>query len=471
MPAETAAALAATVLLGGDLPARRDPLPHRPGGGAAAGAPRAGALPGQPGAGRSARARARGPGPSSRLGESGDNPAITADPSGSSTAQVEALVRASVEAARNDVDVPSDLTPDIRGARAEHRRRGPVRLPHRRPRPVPARRRRRRPTVVLIGDSHARAWIPAFDRSPSRGRGGVLPGEVAVHRRARRRGPDRGGTPFTECSEFHTGRRSRCAASTPTSSWWPPRRRSTASSTTPGTSFRGRRHRPPADAGYDDLFADLAATRPPRRADPRRAQGRRGARDLHQRRGLPQAVHVHPRERSADLADVAVASARDAGVQVVDPTPWLCFDGDCPAVIGGTLSYRDTDHLTTEYSASLAEASARPWTCSRTDPRRSVGVADHHDTQETHEALDAPRLLRQPPRGRRPGRRARGGRPRHGVGRRAVRLRRPDPDGLPRRARPRRSRSGPASSTSTPAPPARCCRPQPAWTTSPAAGP
>ena len=44
---------------------------------------------------------------------------------------------------------------------------------------------------------------------------------------------------------------------------------------------------------------------------------------------------------------------RLSGVEVVDPTPWLCYHGECPIVIGGTLSYRDTDHLTTEYAANL----------------------------------------------------------------------------------------------------------------------
>ena len=60
-----------------------------------------------------------------------------------------------------------------------------------------------------------------------------------------------------------------------------------------------------------------------------------------------------PVERSTVLGDVAVESARGSGIEVVDPTPWLCYQGECPIVIGGTLSYRDTDHITTEYAANL----------------------------------------------------------------------------------------------------------------------
>ena len=56
---------------------------------------------------------------------------------------------------------------------------------------------------------------------------------------------------------------------------------------------------------------------------------------------------------STVLGDVAVDSARTSGIEVVDPTPWLCYQGECPIVIGGTLSYRDTDHITTEYAANL----------------------------------------------------------------------------------------------------------------------
>ena len=55
-----------------------------------------------------------------------------------------------------------------------------------------------------------------------------------------------------------------------------------------------------------------------------------------------------PVERSRRLGDVAVTSARLAGAEVVDPTPWLCYQDLCPVVVGGTLTYRDTDHITTE---------------------------------------------------------------------------------------------------------------------------
>jgi hypothetical protein len=63
---------------------------------------------------------------------------------------------------------------------------------------------------------------------------------------------------------------------------------------------------------------------------------------------------------AADHVDphpVEVAAAHAVrGVSVVDPTPVLCPDGTCPAVIGNALVYRDTRHLTATFVKTLA-----PW--------------------------------------------------------------------------------------------------------------
>ena len=191
-----------------------------------------------------------------------------------------------------------------------------------------------------------------------------------------------------------------------------------------------------------------------------------------------------PVERSTVLGDVAVESARGSGIEVVDPTPWLCYQGECPIVIGGTLSYRDTDHITTEYAANL-------WARARHRAAHAARAGHHHRVSSSPAcggvgalaivtvslsqlggaALRSPHVRRQPARDRRPGRRAREGRPRHGLGRRGLRLRLADADGLPGRQDRDRSRSARASSTSSRAPRARCCRPRPGSTTSRPAAP
>jgi hypothetical protein len=34
---------------------------------------------------------------------------------------------------------------------------------------------------------------------------------------------------------------------------------------------------------------------------------------------------------------------------------WFCYRGWCPAVVGSTVTYRDTEHITTAYAAQLAD--------------------------------------------------------------------------------------------------------------------
>jgi peptidoglycan/LPS O-acetylase OafA/YrhL len=47
-------------------------------------------------------------------------------------------------------------------------------------------------------------------------------------------------------------------------------------------------------------------------------------------------------------------AATQAGVGTVDPTDWFCLDGICPAIVGNTVVYRDSSHITPEYAALLA---------------------------------------------------------------------------------------------------------------------
>jgi len=60
-----------------------------------------------------------------------------------------------------------------------------------------------------------------------------------------------------------------------------------------------------------------------------------------------------------DTSTSADASAYDVltntpGLAVIDPRPWLCYQGVCPIVIGKTIAYSDAGHLTTTYVSELA---------------------------------------------------------------------------------------------------------------------
>jgi len=59
-------------------------------------------------------------------------------------------------------------------------------------------------------------------------------------------------------------------------------------------------------------------------------------------------------DQEQDSAD-SMAAARRVGIEAIDPTPWLCWQDQCPLVIGDVLSYRDRGHLSARYAAILAD--------------------------------------------------------------------------------------------------------------------
>jgi SGNH domain (fused to AT3 domains) len=64
-----------------------------------------------------------------------------------------------------------------------------------------------------------------------------------------------------------------------------------------------------------------------------------------------------PRSKAFNYSPVnARAAAKVEGVHFIDPTPVLCLEKSCPAVIGDALVYRNGAHLTPTYARTLA-----PW--------------------------------------------------------------------------------------------------------------
>ncbi|WP_430783949.1 acyltransferase family protein [Actinoplanes sp. G11-F43] len=51
--------------------------------------------------------------------------------------------------------------------------------------------------------------------------------------------------------------------------------------------------------------------------------------------------------------EIQLATADAVGIPVVDPVPWLCVDR-CPLVVGDTMVYRDSNHLTEAYARLVA---------------------------------------------------------------------------------------------------------------------
>ncbi|HEY3005387.1 MAG TPA: SGNH hydrolase domain-containing protein, partial [Kribbellaceae bacterium] len=46
-------------------------------------------------------------------------------------------------------------------------------------------------------------------------------------------------------------------------------------------------------------------------------------------------------------------AAAAAGAHFVDLRPWMCDQRTCPLVIGNVIVYRDTNHVTTTFAATL----------------------------------------------------------------------------------------------------------------------
>ncbi|MFE4000193.1 acyltransferase family protein [Nocardioides sp. YIM B13467] len=65
---------------------------------------------------------------------------------------------------------------------------------------------------------------------------------------------------------------------------------------------------------------------------------------------------VESRERSID---VQVRAAEEVGVDVADMSSYFCWDGSCPAVVGDTITHYDGTHMSRQYAPQLAEPLAR----------------------------------------------------------------------------------------------------------------
>ena len=302
-----------------------------------------------------------------QAGEHGNNPAVRLSdydhrlPGGAGSLEVTddaaLLVEASAQAAKENRPIPSDLTPDLLKLRADVADVGACDYTQNVSTLCPGGDPDSDKVLVLIGDSHARAWIPAFDEIAARAgyqtyylvRPQCTASRVLI---AKIYGAD----PDTDCAAFRDWslqQINRLGADLVVVSTAPAMK---------GVYVDGQLQRTDKQvarqmaAGYDDLFAKL------------KAEGRRVVliRDvprsvsdtgecLDQRHATLGDCIIERDPRSTMMADVSVAAAKRAGVEVVDPTKWFCADGICPPVIGSFIPLRDLQHITSSYARQLAE--------------------------------------------------------------------------------------------------------------------
>jgi hypothetical protein len=210
-------------------------------------------------------------------------------------------------------------------------------------------------TVMLVGDSHAAQWLPALERL-SRDRGWRLIGttksgcpvvNVSVWLRPQTRA-------YRECQAWRERVLERAAQEHPAIVF--------VASTNDYQVLHGSGRRPVAEvvavwrSGLAAALAQmhevadevvLLADTPRHRADPVECLVRH--RDLDACRAT--------RNRLVDeaYAQLEIEAAVQASAKVITPADWLCPDDTCPLVMGNTLVYRDTDHLTARFASMLAD--------------------------------------------------------------------------------------------------------------------
>ncbi|MCD4534167.1 acyltransferase [Nocardioides sp. cx-169] len=297
------------------------------------------------------------------LGLGGNDPAITtadfADRRLSDDPQL-ALVQASVLAAREGREVPSDLTPSLLGIRKATAplgdcdyRTGTTQL-------CPLGDSDADLTVALIGDSHARAWSPAFDELGSaegfRAFQFVYSGCSATQAVQAERETER---PWEECQDF------KAWTLEALEDLQPDLIVVATSAVSPVMSEDGSRlvfkqedaeeFREVVGAGFAEQLRLLEPLAPrlvvlgntpqlPREPGVCLTSGEVDLGDCLFEAG-PQARAIQMGFRDA---------ARRAGAPFVNAAPWFCFDKQCPSVVGSTVTMRDKEHMTPDYARQLA---------------------------------------------------------------------------------------------------------------------
>jgi peptidoglycan/LPS O-acetylase OafA/YrhL len=301
-----------------------------------------------------------------RLGSSDDNPAITtAEFAGSdlSADPAVALVQASVLAARDGQAVPSDLSPPLLGLRQATAPLGECdyRTGTRRLCPVGDEDAER--SIVLIGDSHARAWTPGLDevgrQAGYRVYNFVFSGCSASQ--VVQADPD-ADRPWAACEDFKDWVLQQVDDLDPavvvvaTSAVSPV---IDPEGDAVGMTQDQERFRRLVARGFREQVRLLAPLTPRLVV-------------LGDVPKLPREPGVCLSSGDVDLGDCLFApgpvmasiqrsfgrAVEGVGGQFVDAQRWFCWDGECPSVVGRTITMRDSEHITPEYAEQLAPSLA-----------------------------------------------------------------------------------------------------------------
>ncbi|GAA1921135.1 acyltransferase family protein [Nocardioides marmoribigeumensis] len=293
-----------------------------------------------------------------------NGPAVTvADypPRHAGTDPLVALVRASVLAARDHHEVPRGLQPDLREVvgsvaslgRCDYRRTGTRAL-------CPTGDVSAARTIVVLGDSRARALAPAVETIGRRHgyrvlllvySGCMATALVQVDRHTGR--PDEG------CEDFQDWALEQVDDLSPDVLVVATHATPVVDPATGETVSRGgdlERYLEVLRAGWRTLFERLVphagrtyvVGNTPRLRQASSTCLTDGHPDLGD-------CLFTPRADAQREAEASFEAAEAAGARSIDAARWFCFDGVCPSVVGDLVTMRDLQHMTVDYSRRLAE--------------------------------------------------------------------------------------------------------------------
>jgi len=210
-------------------------------------------------------------------------------------------------------------------------------------------------TVVLFGDSHAMQWFPALNKLAKErdwrlvglSKSACPPAEVTIYNRSLRR-------EYRECDEWRERTLERITEEEH------PDMVVTSSLTTYRARENGKRlERDASVAAFEEGYVSTL--------EKLRRTGTRIVviKDVpHPNKDIPECVSrsldrledcAFPRSEALDYPPANTHAAKKVeGVRLIDPTPVLCPEKTCPAVIGDVLVYRNDSHITTTYARTLS---------------------------------------------------------------------------------------------------------------------
>ncbi|WP_232677502.1 acyltransferase family protein [Nocardioides sp. R-C-SC26] len=300
----------------------------------------------------------------------GEGPAITVSNSGIeddedvtiSKSDVIALVQASVVAARNGHPVPKTLRPDLLTLRDD--------IPSVAPCDYGTDIRELCPrgdtdadrSIVVLGNSHGRMWIPAFEKIATREGYRtyyfVKPNCTGADLVISDADPQTPMAPWDECQDFRDWAVDQIADLDPALV--------VVSTSGPNPVIfaddgeQVRQDHPDrvrlTEEGFARIFERLVplADRVVLLRDAPKNPGDPGDCLTTGDPDLGDCMFDPLPSQEVD-SDASVRAAETVGIDYVSPVPWLCWQDECPVVIGDTLSYRDRGHISATYAADLAE--------------------------------------------------------------------------------------------------------------------